>query len=100
MTAGSNRWNGAGTTYFVTGNATHPNYVSQINKNDLAMLFTMMDIAFTERVRPIAISYEYVGAGVMTRVAGWGRTGVSIFDIIYKIISVWYFFTSDSIYRL
>ncbi|KAL0829105.1 hypothetical protein ABMA28_003959 [Loxostege sticticalis] len=87
MTAGSNRWNGAGTTYFVTGNATHPNYVSQINKNDLAMLFTMMDIAFTERVRPIAISYEYVGAGVMTRVAGWGRTGAGS-PISYQLLEL------------
>ncbi|KAL0829104.1 hypothetical protein ABMA28_003958 [Loxostege sticticalis] len=75
LSVGSDRWNSTADQYLVSGNATHPNYVSQFTKNDIAMLFTYTDIVFSRRVRPIAIGYEFIGAGVKTRVAGWGRTG-------------------------
>ncbi|KAL0829103.1 hypothetical protein ABMA28_003957 [Loxostege sticticalis] len=77
VTVGTNRWNQGGQTLALTGNNTHPHYVRQTVKNDLAMLYTVSDIIFNNLVRPISLSFVYVGGGVQARAAGWGQTGAT-----------------------
>ncbi|KAL0829100.1 hypothetical protein ABMA28_003954 [Loxostege sticticalis] len=73
VTVGTNSWNQGGQTLALSGNATHPHYMRSNIKNDLAMLYTVSNIVFNNLVRPITLSYDFVGAGVQARAAGWGR---------------------------
>ncbi|XP_046968060.1 chymotrypsin-2-like [Vanessa cardui] len=73
-TVGTNRWNSGGTQYSFSRNITHPNYVRSTIKNDIGILVTATNIAFTNTVQPAALSFDFAGAGVPTSVTGWGRT--------------------------
>ncbi|KAL0878774.1 hypothetical protein ABMA27_003808 [Loxostege sticticalis] len=77
VTVGTNRWNQGGQTLALTGNATHPHYVRATIKNDLTMLYTASNIIFNNLVRPVTLSFDYVGGGVQARAAGWGRTSAN-----------------------
>ncbi|KAI5630983.1 trypsin domain-containing protein [Phthorimaea operculella] len=84
VTVGTNRWNFGGQTYSVARNVTHQNYVSQTIKNDIGILVTSSNIIFSELVVPavkqthikahaVIPSYNFVGADVTARAAGFGR---------------------------
>ncbi|XP_026741847.1 chymotrypsin-2-like [Trichoplusia ni] len=73
VTVGTNRWNSGGQTYRLSRNVTHPNFVSATLRNDISLLITTADIATNNRVQVVPLSYDFVGEGVRTRVAGWGR---------------------------
>ncbi|KAL0878771.1 hypothetical protein ABMA27_003805 [Loxostege sticticalis] len=73
VTVGTNRWNQGGVSLSLSGNATHEHYVSQTIKNDVGLLFTSTPIQYTNRIQPITVSYDYAGAGIQSRAAGWGR---------------------------
>ncbi|KAL4715758.1 hypothetical protein ACJJTC_006337 [Scirpophaga incertulas] len=72
---GSNNWNG-GQAVRVIGNATHAEYNSQTIKHDIGLLYTET-ITFSEIIKPIAISYEYVDGAVSVKAAGWGRVSTN-----------------------
>ncbi|CAH0400132.1 unnamed protein product [Chilo suppressalis] len=74
LIVGTNRWARGGTLYRVTSNATHEHYVPATVKNDLGVFYTSTPIVFSATIRPIFLDFEYVGADVQTRAAGWGRT--------------------------
>ncbi|CAG9788248.1 unnamed protein product [Diatraea saccharalis] len=69
---GSNHWN-QGIAHRVSSNVTHQHYVSSIIKNDIGILITETNIVFGNLVRPIVIDFEYAGANIESRAAGWGR---------------------------
>ncbi|XP_075977144.1 chymotrypsin-2-like [Anticarsia gemmatalis] len=73
VTVGTNRWNSGGATYALSRNVTHPHYVHGTIKNDVGLLITSSNVALNNLVQTIPLSYDFVGAGVQSRVAGWGR---------------------------
>ncbi|KAI5642888.1 trypsin domain-containing protein [Phthorimaea operculella] len=73
-TVGTNRWNSGGRTLSLSRNITHPNYLQASIKNDIGILVTSSDIVVSNTVRPIALDFNFVGANVAARAAGWGRT--------------------------
>nr|ACR15983.2 serine protease 33 [Mamestra configurata] len=73
VTVGTNRWNSGGTAYTLARNVTHPNYVSATIKNDIGILITSANVALTNLVQTVPITYSFIGQGVASRVAGWGR---------------------------
>ncbi|XP_013136128.1 PREDICTED: serine protease 27-like [Papilio polytes] len=73
VTVGTNRWNSGGQSYSLSRNVTHPNYVSRTIKNDIGILVTSSNVAFTNLVQPVVLSYDHIGAGVRSKAAGWGR---------------------------
>ncbi|XP_028163300.1 chymotrypsin-1-like [Ostrinia furnacalis] len=73
VTVGTNNWNQGGVAYALARNVTHEHYVSQIIKNDIGVLITSSPVVFTNLVQPITVSYDYAGAGIQSRAAGWGR---------------------------
>nr|AFM77775.1 chymotrypsin-like serine protease 16 [Ostrinia nubilalis] len=73
VTVGTNNWNQGGVAYGLARNVTHEHYVSQIIKNDIGVLITSSPVVFTNLVQPITVSYDYAGAGIQSRAAGWGR---------------------------
>ncbi|KPJ15683.1 Chymotrypsin-2 [Papilio machaon] len=73
VTVGTNRWNSGGQSYSLSRNVTHPNYVSATIKNDIGILVTSSNVAFSNLVQPVVLSYDYIGAGVRSKAAGWGR---------------------------
>ncbi|XP_075977360.1 uncharacterized protein LOC142977366 [Anticarsia gemmatalis] len=72
-TVGTNRWNSGGAHYNLARNITHPHYVAGTIKNDVGLLITTSNVVLNNLVRTIRMNYANVGAGVQTRVAGWGR---------------------------
>ena len=76
-TVGTNRWNTGGTSYSLQRNVTHPHYLASTIKNDLGILITSSNVALSDRVRTVPITYSFIGQGVSGLVAGWGRTSVS-----------------------
>lgn len=77
VTVGTNRWSTGGQTYSISRNVTHPNYVSNIIKNDIGILITSSNIVLNNQVQPVPLNFNYVGGGVPARAAGWGRIRVS-----------------------
>lgn len=73
VTVGTNRWNSGGTTHTLARNVTHPNYVAATIKNDIGILITSSNVALNNLVRTVPITYAFIGQGVASRVAGWGR---------------------------
>ncbi|KOB74753.1 Serine protease 33 [Operophtera brumata] len=53
---------GSLSSYAISRNVTHENYVSAIIKNDIGLLVTASDIQLSQLVSPIPLSYDYVGA--------------------------------------
>ncbi|KAI5642886.1 trypsin domain-containing protein [Phthorimaea operculella] len=74
VTVGTDRWNTGGQTLSLQRNVTHANYVSDLIKNDIGILITSSNIVFSARVVPVIPNFDFVGAGVAARAAGWGRT--------------------------
>lgn len=79
VTVGTNSWNQGGQSYRVSGNVTHPAWTPSSVKNDIGILHTPAAIVFNDLVKPIPVSYDFVGEGVSAVVAGWGRTSVRYF---------------------
>ncbi|XP_026498905.2 chymotrypsin-2-like [Vanessa tameamea] len=73
-TVGTNRWNTGGTLYSFARNVSHPHYVRSTIKNDIGILVTSTNVAFSNAVKPAVLNYDFVGAGIPTSVTGWGRT--------------------------
>lgn len=73
MVVGTNYWFTGGTKYMVERNVTHPDYFNSRKTNDIGLLIANMDIEFGRLVRPVALTYDDIGAGVPCRVAGWGK---------------------------
>ncbi|XP_037293312.1 chymotrypsin-1-like [Manduca sexta] len=70
---GTNRWNSGGQMYSYRRFAIHPNYNANTIKNDIGVLHTSSNIVWNNAVRPIFINYDWIGEGMNSRVAGWGR---------------------------
>ncbi|XP_047997515.1 chymotrypsin-1-like [Leguminivora glycinivorella] len=89
VTVGTNRWNLGGQTYSLDRNVTHQHYVEELIKNDIGLLITTTDIVYSSTVRPVALSFEQVGPGVPSRVAGWGRvrTGGAISTLLLELLT-------------
>ncbi|XP_068632247.1 transmembrane protease serine 9-like [Battus philenor] len=73
VTVGTNRWNSGGQLYSLSRNITHPHYVSSIIKNDIGILVTSNNVALSNRVQLVPLSFDNIGGGVLSRAAGWGR---------------------------
>ncbi|XP_048480675.1 chymotrypsin-1 [Plutella xylostella] len=73
---GTNLLNWGGTEIFFERLISHPNYVAQPNlvMNDIGLLITTAAVQFSALVRPVALSYQRLGAGVSVRANGWGNT--------------------------
>ncbi|XP_022826438.1 chymotrypsin-1-like [Spodoptera litura] len=69
---GSNLWNG-GTDYVVARNVTHPNWYRPTIKEDIGVLITAINVALSNLVQPVPLTYDFIGGGVPSIVAGWGR---------------------------
>lgn len=82
-TVGTNTWNIGGDSYQFSHNISHANYVSSTIKNDIGILVTTTPIQFNSRVNLVPLDYDYVPGGVISRVSGWGRIGVSLTYFLY-----------------
>lgn len=53
----------------------HPNYNSNTNDNDVALLQLSSTVTFTDYIKPVclAATNSYVGAGASCWVTGWGN---------------------------
>ncbi|XP_022826440.1 chymotrypsin-1-like [Spodoptera litura] len=72
LNIGSNLWNG-GTDYVVARNVTHPNWYRPTIKEDIGVLITAINVALSNLVQPVPLTYDYIGGEVPSIVAGWGR---------------------------
>lgn len=66
-----------GVTYETQRIENHENYDPEDLTFDIALIQTAESILFSDTVAPIAISSEFVGAGIRVRVSGWGGLVVS-----------------------
>ncbi|XP_050550268.1 chymotrypsin-2-like [Spodoptera frugiperda] len=73
VTVGSHRHDSGGTTYKVARHASHPDYDWFTIKDDIGVLITDTEVAYSSLVQPVAITYDYIDGGVPAIVAGWGR---------------------------
>ncbi|KAJ2951702.1 hypothetical protein O0L34_g13864 [Tuta absoluta] len=74
VVVGTNLWRTGGQLYALERNITHPDWDRSVVKNDIGMIITTSNIAFSDVVLPVRPSWDFVDAGVLVRVAGWGRT--------------------------
>ncbi|KAJ8719349.1 hypothetical protein PYW08_011524 [Mythimna loreyi] len=74
VTVGTNRWNSGGQTYSLTRHAIHPQYNQNNIKNDIGVMITSSTVILNNQVRTVPITYAFIGGGVASIVAGWGRT--------------------------
>ncbi|KAH9639134.1 hypothetical protein HF086_018202 [Spodoptera exigua] len=72
LNIGSNLWNG-GTDYVVARNVTHPNWYRPTIKEDIGVLITAIDVALSNLVQPVPLTYDFIGREVPSILAGWGR---------------------------
>ncbi|XP_039757158.1 chymotrypsin-1-like [Pararge aegeria] len=73
-TVGTNRWSSGGVSHNFQRGVMHAQYNHNLIKNDIGILITASNIAFSITIQPLVISYDFMGGGVATRVTGWGRT--------------------------
>ncbi|CAG5043397.1 unnamed protein product [Parnassius apollo] len=73
VTVGTNRWNTGGTSYTISRNVTHPNYAASTIKNDIGVLVVSSDVALSSTVQLVPLSSDFIGEGVLSKAAGWGR---------------------------
>lgn len=59
----------------------HPSYDHPTLKNDVALLFTTINIQQSALVQIVPLSFNAVGGGVPVIAAGWGAVRVSGLDI-------------------
>ncbi|XP_037293309.1 chymotrypsin-2 [Manduca sexta] len=72
-TVGTNRWNSGGVMHAFQRHVIHSSYNANTIKNDIGILHTSANIAMTNAVRAIVVNYDFIGNGINSRVAGWGR---------------------------
>lgn len=77
LNVGTNSLSSGGQSLTVSAANVHAQYNSATIKNDIGTLITSSNIVLNNLVRPVSLSFENVGGGVQSRVAGWGRTSVS-----------------------
>ncbi|CAG9583010.1 unnamed protein product [Danaus chrysippus] len=65
-----------GFDYTFSQGAIHPDFDIKLIKNDIGYLITSVPVVLGENVKPVALSFDFVGADVPTIVNGWGRTVV------------------------
>ncbi|OWR53602.1 serine protease 33 [Danaus plexippus plexippus] len=65
-----------GSDYSFSQGAIHPDYNNNLIKNDIGYLITSSPVVFGNNVKPVALSFDFVGGDVPTIVNGWGRTVV------------------------
>ncbi|CAG9583008.1 unnamed protein product [Danaus chrysippus] len=65
-----------GSDYSFSQGAIHPDYNHRSIKNDIGYLKTSVPVVFGDNVKPVALSFDFVGGDVPTIVNGWGRTVV------------------------
>ncbi|KAF9801428.1 hypothetical protein SFRURICE_013208 [Spodoptera frugiperda] len=87
VTVGTHRHDSGGTTYKVSGHASHPDYDWYEIKNDIGVLITDTEVAYSSLVQPVAITYDYIDGGVPAIVAGWGRlyNGGPLSDVLLEL---------------
>ncbi|KAJ8719347.1 hypothetical protein PYW08_011522 [Mythimna loreyi] len=73
VTVGTNNWNSGGQTYTLQRHVNHAQYNANTIKNDIGVLITASTVALSNQVRTVPITYAFIGGGVASRVAGWGR---------------------------
>ncbi|CAH0686477.1 unnamed protein product [Spodoptera exigua] len=73
VTVGTNRHDSGGTAYTIARHVSHPDYDFMTLKNDIGVLITSAEVAYTELVQPVPITFDYIDGGVPAIVAGWGR---------------------------
>ncbi|KAJ8719975.1 hypothetical protein PYW07_012018 [Mythimna separata] len=73
VTVGTNRWNSGGQTYTLLRHVNHAQYNPSTIKNDIGVLITSSTVVLNNQVRTVPITYAFIGGGVASRVAGWGR---------------------------
>lgn len=77
MTVGTNTWRYGGSQHRVSNLVMHPAYHHATIKNDIGVVITSTVVAINNNVRPVVLSFDYVGSNVPVRVAGWGAQRVS-----------------------
>lgn len=77
VVAGSINLTAGGASYAVTSITSHPNYNAYTYLNDISVLKTSSSIAFSEQVRPLPISANFVEYNIHAVALGWGLTTVS-----------------------
>lgn len=82
-TVGTNTFGTGGQSYAFARNVTHVNYISSTIKNDIGVLITSSDIAYSNVVQPVTLAFDFAGGGVLSRAAGWGRIVVSSPNFCY-----------------
>ncbi|CAG9583007.1 unnamed protein product [Danaus chrysippus] len=65
-----------GSDYSFSRGAIHPDYDNRLIKNDIGYLMTSVPVVLGDNVKPVALSFDFVGGDVPTIVNGWGRTVV------------------------
>lgn len=75
IVAGAHHVNNDGVVYRVNQTIVHEGYRPSSLENDIAVVQTAQEIAFSETIEPIPLNGEYIGGGVEAIVSGWGRIG-------------------------
>ncbi|XP_034832726.1 chymotrypsin-1-like [Maniola hyperantus] len=73
-TVGTNRWSSGGSSHAFQRGIMHAQYNHNQIKNDIGILITSANMALSSSIAPIVMNYDFAGAGMATRVTGWGRT--------------------------
>ncbi|CAG4995466.1 unnamed protein product [Parnassius apollo] len=71
---GTNQLNSGGTLYPIRKIVRHEDYDNQVIKNDIALVFTLMEIRFGPNVDAIELNNEPVMPGEKLLLTGWGTT--------------------------
>ncbi|GAB0090075.1 hypothetical protein DMENIID0001_047410 [Sergentomyia squamirostris] len=66
-----------GTNVYTVRIVNHPDFYPLDEAGDISLLQTRDSIVFSATVSPINLGSNHIGPGVVTTVAGWGRTGHS-----------------------
>ncbi|XP_023952572.2 transmembrane protease serine 9-like [Bicyclus anynana] len=72
--AGTNRWASGGTSIRFSRGLMHHLYHHATIKNDIGIYTASANIPLSSSVQVIALSWDFIGANVQTRVTGWGAT--------------------------
>lgn len=63
-----------GTRYNVLNIVDHPDYDNPPRNNDISLLQTIENVAFTRTIAPAELEASTVGGGVFVVASGWGLT--------------------------
>ncbi|XP_055693444.1 chymotrypsin-2-like [Lutzomyia longipalpis] len=67
-----------GTNVFTSAVVNHPNYVPQTLANDISLLQSRDNIAFSNLVQAMEVGSTFIGGGLQATAAGWGRLGANL----------------------